>query len=370
MRLRGSCAGRVAVGVVVVGAVLLAGCSSSGSKPTSSGSTGTPTPGGSSSRNVSFIVDGTTTYGTLEVPARRGGERLAAALLIPGSGPTDRNGNQPPQDMPDTLELLANALARQGIITLRFDKYFTGQTGAGRYTGDPASATVQGDLRQADAAYAFLSRQPQVDPGGLLVVGHSEGGMFALQIASSAATKPAGLALLEPQDLRILDLIRIQADEAIKNWVTQGTLSTDQGQANVTAVAQAISQFRAGDPVDTTGMAPQTVQFLAPLILTPSGVRYVHSWDLIEPATLAATVKSGTRVLVTDGTRDTNVPPSTINPLMRALTSADITGPGLTLLPGTDHDMHLANQPDTDAVLAPAVTAAIERWARPFATTR
>jgi hypothetical protein len=295
---------------------------------------------------------------------------LAAALLIPGSGPTDRNGNQPPQDMPDTLALLATALARQGIITLRFDKYFTGQTGAGRYASDPASATVQGDLRQADAAYALLGRQPQADPGRLLVLGHSEGGMFALQIAASATIKPAGLALLEPQDLPILDLIRIQADEAITGWVAQGTLTPAQGRSSAMAAARAISQFRAGEPVNTAGMAPQTIQFLTPLILTPSGAPYLRSWDALVPATLAATVKRGTRVLVTDGTRDTNVPPNTISPLMNALTAAGITGPGLTLLQGTDHDMHLANQPDTDAVLAPAATTAIQRWAQPFTTTR
>ncbi len=43
-------------------------------------------------RSVAFTVDGTITYGTLDVPAHRAGQRLAAALLLAGSGPTDRNG--------------------------------------------------------------------------------------------------------------------------------------------------------------------------------------------------------------------------------------------------------------------------------------
>ena len=66
------------------------------------------------SQDVSFTVDGTKTYGTLEVPAHRSGQHLAAALLLAGSGPTDRDGNQPSQDItPQTLKLVAGVLARR-----------------------------------------------------------------------------------------------------------------------------------------------------------------------------------------------------------------------------------------------------------------
>jgi hypothetical protein len=36
--------------------------------------------------DMCFDVDGTATHGTLRVPAHREGQRLAAALLLPGSG--------------------------------------------------------------------------------------------------------------------------------------------------------------------------------------------------------------------------------------------------------------------------------------------
>ena len=75
------------------------------------------------SRNVSFAVGGTTTYGTLDVPAHRSGQRLAAALLLAGSGPTDRNGNDIAANLaPFILQLIAGVLARTGIMSLRFDK--------------------------------------------------------------------------------------------------------------------------------------------------------------------------------------------------------------------------------------------------------
>ena len=132
----------------------LAACSSGGTA--SGGTAGGGSAGGSgttaastsaasgqvaaTSQDVSFTVDGTRTYGTLEIPAHQSGQHLAAALLIAGSGPTDRNGNQPSASVtPQTLKLVAGVLAQQGIITFRFDKYFTGQTGAGAFASDPSA---------------------------------------------------------------------------------------------------------------------------------------------------------------------------------------------------------------------------------------
>ena len=104
-----------------------------------SGGTTSPTVSGTTTKDVTFSADGTTTYATLEVPGHTDGQRLAAALLIAGSGPTDRDGNQKPSVTPNTLKQIADALAGQGVVTLRFDKYFSGQTGAGKYTSDPGS---------------------------------------------------------------------------------------------------------------------------------------------------------------------------------------------------------------------------------------
>jgi uncharacterized protein len=319
---------------------------------------------------VSFVSDGTTAYGTLDIPAHRSGQRLAAALLLPGSGPTDRNGNEAGGETADTLKLISAILTRDGIMTFRFDKYFTGRTGAGKYASDPGSATIQGDLDQADAAYKFLGEQSAADPAKLLVLGHSEGGMIALQIATSAAGKPAGLALLEPQDARILDLLRIQFDEAVNALVANGTLSQAQGTASTTAIAGAITQFRANQPVSTDGMAPQIVQLVSPFLVSNQQPTYLRTWDAVRPAVLATKVQRGTQVLVTDGTLDTNVPITTIHPLVQALSAAGTTGPGLQTIQGTDHFMHLASQPDTSAVLAPDIVTAITQWARPFASTR
>jgi alpha-beta hydrolase superfamily lysophospholipase len=318
---------------------------------------------------VSFTVDGTKTYGTLEIPAHRSGQHLAAALLLAGSGPTDRDGNQPANNItPQTLKLVAGVLAQQGIMTFRFDKYFTGQTGAGNFSSDPGAVDLNAFIRQADYAYDYLIAQPQVDKQRMLVVGHSEGGFYAMLVADTVSTHPAGLALLEPQDQRILSLVAMQLDEQLDAAVKQGQLSVPAAQQQAEGINNAIAQFRAGQQVDTTGLLPQIVQQLTPELLTPANAKVSRTDDEVSPVDAAAKVPAGTRVLVTDGTADTNIPVSTISPLASALSGAQTTGPGLKVLTGINHDLHPQGTPDNDAVLAPSVVAAIKAWAQPFAT--
>lgn len=73
------------------------------------------------SEPAALRVSSGTLYGTLEMPARV--PRPPVVLIISGSGPTDRNGNNallPGRN--DALALLADSLAERGIASLRYDK--------------------------------------------------------------------------------------------------------------------------------------------------------------------------------------------------------------------------------------------------------
>ena len=347
----------------------LAACSSAGV----AGGSGSGSGSGSgevaaASSDVTFAVDGTKTYGTLEIPAHRSGQHLAAALLLAGSGPTDRDGDQPSQNVtPQTLKLVAGVLAQQGIMTLRFDKYFTGQTGAGTFTSDPGTIDLNAYIRQADAAYVFLRGQPAADRQHMLVVGHSEGGFYAMLVADTVSPHPAGLALLEPQDQRILSLVALQLDEQLNAAVQQGQLSASAAQQQAEGISNAIAQFRAGQQVETDGLLPQIAQQLTPELLTPRNAKVARTTDAVSPVDAAAKVAAGTRVLVTDGTADTNIPVSTISSLASALQGAGTTGPELKVLTGVNHLLHTSGTGNNDAVLAGSVVAALEAWAQPFA---
>ena len=67
--------------------------------------------------------------GTLE----RAEDPRAVALILPGSGPTDRNGNSVAGINSDAYRLLAEGLAADGITTARIDK-----RGRGESAGDVA----------------------------------------------------------------------------------------------------------------------------------------------------------------------------------------------------------------------------------------
>src|SRR4029077_16826334 len=120
--------------------------------------------------DICFDVDGTATHGTLRVPAHRVGRRLAAALVRPGSGRVDRNGDVPGLNLtPRPLALIAEVLAELGVMSLRFDKYFTGRTGAGAYPADPGRIDLDAFIRQAAAAYRVLGARRETRPEALLV---------------------------------------------------------------------------------------------------------------------------------------------------------------------------------------------------------
>lgn len=309
-------------------------------------------------REVVFTTDGTATYGTLHVPAHRAGQRLPAALLLPGSGPTDRDGNQPPQATPNTLAQVAAALGGDRVATLRFDKYGTGRTGLGAYRDHPAALDYPAFVRQAGAAYEVLRDQPETDPHALMVVGHSEGAMTALLLGGTVHPRPIGLALLQPQAIRLLDLVALQLHAQTAEAARQGQFTPQQQRAIDAAIDAAVTALREQRPVDTTDLPPALAQLFT--AFQGQSSRFVHSDDAVYPPDTAAALRPGTRVLLTCGTNDAQVSCATTDALTAALRRAHVGGPGRVPLPGVDHLLHDTDHPDTPA---PAVLDALRRFA-------
>lgn len=128
--------------------------------------------------------------GSLRLPAGVGDDPVPAALLIAGSGPVDRDGNA--KRAPIGIQLaLAGALARAGIASLRFDR-----RGISDGT-DWREATFEGNTGDAAAALEALATDPRIDASRLVVIGHSEGALHALRLASGRyGTRPAAAVLL------------------------------------------------------------------------------------------------------------------------------------------------------------------------------
>ncbi|MDX3659115.1 alpha/beta hydrolase [Streptomyces sp. ID05-26A] len=300
---------------------------------------------------VSFVVEGTTTHGTLHVPAHRRGERLPAALLLPGSGPADRDGNQPPAFTPNTIRDLARVLARDRVVTLRFDKYGTGRTGLGEWAQRPQELDHPAFVRQAAAARDHLRGRAEVAPHRVALAGHSEGAMTALVLAADAPRdrRAAALILLQPLALRMLDVLAMQLHDQTGQLVESGGMSTEEGQAVDRAIDVAVSDLRGGRPVDTTAMPP-ALAALFQALAGPSR-RFVTSVDAVFPPDVARRLRP-MPVLLTCGELDPQVPCHTTDQL------ASVMGHRV-VLPGVGHAMTTA-----DGTFSPVLTDRLDalRW--------
>lgn len=107
------------------------------------------------------------------------GPGVPAVLIIPGSGPTDRDGNNPLGITAASYRLLAEALAKRGVATLRIDK--RGMFGSRAAIPDPNAVTVADYA--ADARTWVEALRTRTGRRCIWLLGHSEGGLVALAAA-------------------------------------------------------------------------------------------------------------------------------------------------------------------------------------------
>lgn len=158
---------------------------------------------------------GWVTKGELTYPSKAQG-RLPVVVLLHGSGHNDMNqtlgeGNG------STFVPLAQAAAREGFATLRFNKRGVTDIGPVEST-DPAQLAPKSPYHRiqqdASAAIRFAARSPRVDPSKIFLLGHSEGTNVAANLAADPAKyripKPAGVIEMGVVGLDIKQLLTLQ----------------------------------------------------------------------------------------------------------------------------------------------------------------
>lgn len=126
-----------------------------------------------------------TLYGSLLVPEQ--GEHVPVALIIPGSGPTDRNGNSallPGKN--NSLKMLAEGLAEHGIASLRYDKRGAGKNA--QAISKQEDMTFDQFVKDAGQWIDKLKEDGRFT--NMIVIGHSQGsleGMLAAKKTSVSA---------------------------------------------------------------------------------------------------------------------------------------------------------------------------------------
>lgn len=258
-------------------------------------------------------------YGTLTLP-----EKLPApiVLLIAGSGPTDRNGNNGPVRA-NTYGLLATALAARGIATVRYDKRGV----AASATAGPSENDLRFDTYADDAAAWLHMLAADKRFSKLVVAGHSEGsllGMLAVQrapatayVSLEGAGRKAPAILLEQLKPKLPAELYAQADAVLTQL--------SQGHTVANPPAELASLFR------------------------PSVQPYLISWFKYDPAVEIAKIKIPATIV--QGTADIQVTPADANALKQADPLAS-----LVVVQGMNHMLKYAPDISSQAAILKGYT--------------
>ncbi|HEY6827925.1 MAG TPA: alpha/beta fold hydrolase, partial [Gemmatimonadaceae bacterium] len=262
-----------------------------------------------SSRDVTVeSVPGVRLAGTILMPPGAG--PFPAVVMVTGSGPQNRNeellGHKP-------FLVIADYLARHGIASLRYD-----DRGIAASTGNFAASTSADFADDAQAAVAFLRKQPGIAPGHVGIIGHSEGGLIAPMVAARD-TSVAFIVLLAGPGLPGDSILLLQGELIAKaNNAPQAMIDTNlavnsrlfaavkgaRDSADAAARVNAIAdRMTASLPVTQQAQARTQLETVKAQVLAP-WMQYFLKYD---PRTALRQVR--VPVLALDGSLDLQVPP-------------------------------------------------------------
>lgn len=279
-------------------------------------------------------------FGTLTLPASA--PPYPVVLIIAGSGPTDRDGNSPPQLDANAYALLAAALAKDGVATLRYDKRGV----AASLAAGPKESDLRFDMYVDDAAAWVKWLGADKRFSNVTIAGHSEGALIGTIVAER--TPVHALVLLEGAGRPASTILREQLERQLPPEL-------------YVRVNAALTQLQAGHTVVNT---PAELNAL----LRPSLQPYLISWFKYDPAAELSKVR--VPVTIVQGTADIQVSMTDAQALQRALPSAKlvvVNGMNHVLKHAPDHSSMqavLKAYADPSLPIDPQVVQAVEAAAK------
>lgn len=205
--------------------------------------------GGAAAADEAVTIAGPTgpLAGTYLAPAAGG----PVLVIIPGSGPTDRNGNSPLGVAGGAYQRLAEALATGGVGSIRIDK--RGMFGSAAAAADPNAVRLT-DYAEDVRAWAAEARGRAGAPCAWLL-GHSEGGLVAI-LAAQDSPDVCGLVLLAAPGRPLQQVLREQL------------AANPANAAILPQVDRIIASLEAGEAPDLTGVHPGVAMLFNPALNT------------------------------------------------------------------------------------------------------
>ena len=266
-------------------------------------------------------------------------------LIVPGSGPTDRDGNSPHGLKASTYRLLAEGLAARGIASVRIDK--RGMFGSRAAVADANAVTIGAYAEDVGAWIAAIRRRTGV--GCVWLLGHSEGGLVVMAAAAKSADI-CGLLLAAAPGRPLGDILRAQ-------------LRSNPANAPLLDQAlRAIAALEAGERVPTGDMHPALLPLFRPEV--QDFMIDLFKWD---PAELLA--EASVPALVLQGARDLQIDVRDARRLKAANPAAELilvadANHVLKSVPQDDRAANLATYADPTLPLAEGVTEALAQFIR------
>ncbi len=250
------------------------------------------------SENVSWKIDNTTVYATVTRPRDVEGQR-PAVLFIAGSGPTDRNWNSPMlRGTNGSGKLLADALAEQGYVTLRYDKRASGKHALANVLKMIGKISMASHLAEVRSAVDILASRSDVDPSRIYVLTNSEGAIHALNYVRSDPAVPfAGMILTGAPGRTIQELGETQVQMMLAG--------SDHADELLASYKTAVDDFLAGKEMTIDPELPQMAKTLLQSLAAPANQPFARELWTLDIAPWLAEVDITTMVLI--GKKDIQV---------------------------------------------------------------
>ena len=133
-----------------------------------------------------------------------------AVLIVAGSGPTDRNGNSGAGLNTYSYKMLGETLAHSGYAVMRYDKRGIG--GSPIPAEDVPNLVFEDYIDDARVCAKFLRAEGFER---VIVAGHSEGGLIALQLAAEEACCLDGVVLLCAPGYNMAEILNFQLSQQL-----------------------------------------------------------------------------------------------------------------------------------------------------------
>ncbi|MDL9977910.1 alpha/beta hydrolase family protein [Microbacterium sp. ASV49] len=217
------------------------------------------------STEVSWRLDGIEMFGTITKPAGDG--PFPGVVFVAGSGPTDRDWNSPL--LPGTngsAKLIAEALARAGYASIRYDKRASGPHVMENLPAMIGHISMQSHLDELVAAVAAFAADEDVDAQRLAGFGNSEGCLHVLHYATSEQPHPFTALVLTGAPGRSIGSV----------LVTQLSQQLAATPDLMVLVNEAVARYAAGEPAAPDERLPEPVRNVFLGFETPANLPFAR----------------------------------------------------------------------------------------------